>query len=355
MPHDPDSFNRNRFSTEQQASPDQYLSQQNQNRYQRPYQPGSQPLGQQLPSPMSRPEEARPPLQINTNTNEFGVANAPKHYFVTAPPGPAPQLPLPTQPPSKSPRQVPHYSTQPPTQGSSYDSQQGTQSPYRYGARQGTSPSGVSHAIDLHKRSRSPRNGRTLPEDERIEEVDRNDPASQLGTFSKSAGKSPRSGGDSSEQEAPWRIGLPGIGEEDEGKRNTLLEREQERERERAQRGESTITVTNENGNSPPAKPRSKNEEETEKVDPRRSEEDWRRQEQAQLEPKPTVAEKVMGVQLPLQQTAGNAMPKSPVELPGSKAPGDQDSDDEIVMSSTAYPGQEWAPESWAYGGNWDD
>jgi hypothetical protein len=95
--------------------------------------------------------------------------------------------------------------------------------------------------------------------------------------------------------------------------------------------------------------------EETENVDPRKSEEDWRKQEQVQLEPKPTVAEKVMGVQLPLKQTAGNAMPKSPVELPGSKAPGDQDSDDEIVMSSTAYPGQEWAPESWAYGGNWDD
>jgi hypothetical protein len=353
MPHDPDSFNRNRFSTEQQASP---LDEQNQNRSPRPYQPGSQPLGQQLPSPMSRPEEARPPLQINTNTNEFGVGHSPKHHFVTAPPGPAPQLPLPAQPSSKSPRQVPHYSIQPPTQGSSYDSRQGAQSPYRYGARQGTSPSGVSHAIDLHKRSRSPRNGRTLPEDERIEEVDRNDPASQLGTFSKSAGKSPRSGGaDSSEQEAPWRIGLPGNGEEDEGKRNTLLEQEQEREQERAQQGESTTTVTNENGISAPAKPRNKTEEETENVDPRQSKEDWRKQEQAQPEPKPTVAEKVMGVQLSLKQTAGNAMPKSPVELPGSKAPGDQDSDDEIVMSSTAYPGQEWAPENWTYGGNWDD
>jgi hypothetical protein len=44
----------------------------------------------------------------------------------------------------------------------------------------------------------------------------------------------------------------------------------------------------------------------------------------------------------------------SPVELPGSKAPGD-DSDEEIVMSSTAYPGQEWAPEYWGYGGNWED
>jgi hypothetical protein len=365
MPHDPDSFNRNRFSTEQRASLDQYPNEQNQNRHQRPYQPDPQPLGQQLPSPMSRPEEARPPLQINTNTNQFDTGHTAKRHFVTAPPGPAPQLPLPAQSSSGPPPQVSYYSAQHPTQGSPYDSRQGAQSPYRYGARQGTSPSGVSHAIDLHKRSRSPRNGRTLPEDERIEEVDRNDPASQLGTFSKSAGKSPRSGGaDSSEQEAPWRIGLPGNGDEDGDKRNTLLKREQERkqereqelERERAQQGESTTTaVRNENGNSPPAKPRKKSEEETENVDLRKPEEGWRKQEQAQLEPKPTVAEKVMGVQLPLQQTAGNAMPKSPVELPGSKAPGDQDSDDEIVMSSTAYPGQEWAPESWTYGGNWDD
>ena len=368
MPHDPDSFNRDRFSTEQRASLDQYPNEQNQNRHQRPYQPDPQPLGQQLPPPISRPEEARPPLQINTNTNEFGVGHTVKHHFVTAPPGPAPQLPLPAQSSSGPPPQVPYYSAQRPTQGSPYDSRQGAQSPYRYGARQGTSPSGVSHAVDLHKRSRSPRDGRTPPKDERIEEVDRNDPASQLGTFSKSASKSPRSGGaDSSEQEAPWRIGLPGNGDEDEGKRNTLLEREQERkqereqereqelERERAERGESTTTIRNENGNSPPAKPRKKDEEETENVDLRKSEEGRRKQQQAQLEPKPTVAEKVMGVQLPLQHTAGNTMPKSPVELPGSKAPGDQDSDDEIVMSSTAYPGQEWAPESWTYGGNWDD
>jgi hypothetical protein len=376
MPHDPDSFNRDRLSTEQQANPDQYPNEQNPNRHQRPYQPGLQPQGPQLPSAAPRPEEARPPLQINTNTSEFGAGHTAKQPFVTAPPGPAPQLPPPAQSSSEPPRQVPYYSTQRPIQGSPYDLRQGTQSPYRYGARQGASPSGVSHAIDLHKRSRSPRNGRTIPEDERIEEIDRNDPASQLGTFSKSAGKSPRGGGaDSSEQEAPWRIGLPGNGEEDEDKRNTILERvqeqkqerdqprdqprgqelEQEQERERAQQDESYPTIKNENGNSSPAKSGKKNEEETENANPPNSKDDGRKREQAQLEPKPTVAEKVMGVQLPLKQTTGNAMQKSPVELPGSKAPGDHDSDDEIVMSSTAYPGQEWAPESWAYGGNWDD
>lgn len=111
--------------------------------------------------------------------------------------------------------------------------------------------------------------------------------------------------------------------------------------------------------NTPPKTPK---EKEPENVHAPNSEE-WRKQESAQHEP--TIAERVMGVQLargplPLQgsTSAGNAMARSskmsPVELPGSKAPGD-DSDEEIVMSSTAYPGQEWAPEYWGYGGNWED
>jgi hypothetical protein len=38
-----------------------------------------------------------------------------------------------------------------------------------------------------------------------------------------------------------------------------------------------------------------------------------------------------------------------PVELQGSRAPGDDD-DAEFEMCSTAYPGQEWVPE-----GLWDE
>ncbi len=43
-----------------------------------------------------------------------------------------------------------------------------------------------------------------------------------------------------------------------------------------------------------------------------------------------------------------------PAELQGSKANGDAESEDEIVMCSTAYPGQEWMPEVHGYG-HWDD
>jgi hypothetical protein len=358
MPHDPDSFSRGRFSAEQETNPDQYRSQHNQNGYQGPYQPGSQPLSQQLPSQISQPEETRPPLQINTNTNQLGIRSTLNNHFVTAPPGPMPQFPSPSQSSSEPPRQVSYYSNQRPTQESSYESRQGAHSPYGHSNTQVTNQSAASHAIDLHKRSRSPRNGRRLSEDERLEDVNKFDPASQLGTFNKSA--APRSGGaDSSEQEAPWRIGLPNTGEEENKRMNqaALLERE----REQDPQGENNIGKEN----AAPTAGRSEND--TDNVYPRKSEEDWRKQEQVQepAQHEPTIAEKVMGVQLarpplPLQRStsAGNAMAKppkmSPVELPGSRAPGD-DSDDEIVMSSTAYPGQEWAPESWGYGGNWED
>lgn len=43
-------------------------------------------------------------------------------------------------------------------------------------------------------------------------------------------------------------------------------------------------------------------------------------------------------------KSAGGGAASAPVELPGSKPAGDTDSDEEIVMSSTAYPGQEWMP-----------
>ena len=346
MPHDPDSFSQGRFSAEQQTI------QQNQNGYQAPYQPGPQPPGQQLPSQISQQDENRPPLQINTNTDEHGVRRGPNHHFSTAPPGPAPQFPLPSQSSPEPPSQGSYYNNQRGT--SPYESRQGARSPYGHSSTQGSNQSPANHAIDLHKRSRSPRNGRRLSDDEALEEVNQNDPASQLGKFNKSA--APRSGGADSEQEAPWKIGLPSSEEENNRKSHaTLLERE--REPEQATLNETGV------GNESTALVASRNERETETIRPRKSEEEWRKQEKPPHEP--TIAEKVMGVQLartplPLQRStsAQNSMARppmsSPVELPGSKAPGD-DSDEEIIMSSTAYPGQEWAPESWGYGGNWDD
>jgi hypothetical protein len=207
----------------------------------------------------------------------------------------------------------------------------------------------ASHVIDLHKRSRSPRNGRRRSGDEHLEDINRSDPASQLGTFSNITG--PRPGGaDSSGQEAPWRIGLPNS-EEEENKRNSPA----------TSLGPQSAPRTTSEGETTPTKaPR---RAATESVPPRKAEENGPKQGQATHEP--TIAERVMGVQLargplPVQRSmsAGNATArpsqKSPVELPGSRAL-NYDSDEEIVMSSTAYPGQEWAPEYLGYGGNWDD
>ena len=200
--------------------------------------------------------------------------------------------------------------------------------------------------------------------------MNRNDPASQLGTFSNIA--APRSGGaDSSEQEAPWRIGLPNSEEDETKRKSQATVPERPRERERTAAPEETRVSVNKNLTPPVENPEKKNDDddddEVENEYLRKSEEEWRRQEQQH---EPTIAEKVMGVQfarggpsrLPLQRSTSaanaNATTKSskmsPVELPGSRAPGD-DSDDEIVMSSTAYPGQEWAPDNWGYAGNWDD
>lgn len=359
MPHDPESFSRGRLSAEPQNSPEQYRNQHNQDRYQAPYQGGSHPLGQQLPPKVSQPEETRPPLHINTNTNQLGIGRSLNHHFVTAPPGPAPEFP-PSQSLAEPPRQVLYYSNQRPTQESPYESRQGARSPYGYAGTQGTNQSARSHAIDLHKRSRSPRNGRRLSEDEQLEEVNRSDPASQLGTFSKSA--APRSGGaDSSEQEAPWRIGLPYSEEEENKRKSKAILPERQRELTPAP-GETR--GGNGSQNAPPSVDQNE-QRQTGNAYPRRPEGEWRKQEQPPHQP--TVAEKVMGVQLaktaplPLQRStsAGNAMARpsktSPVELPGSKALGDDDDSEEIVMSSTAYPGQEWVPENWGYGGTWDD
>lgn len=299
MPDNPDSFIRGQHPANQQVS-NPYHNQLSTNGLSGSYPSNTQRFMGQQPQQDFEQTQPRPPLHIDTT--EQSTQHSPTHHFMTAPPGPAPQLPFQAQPQST-----------------------------------------VSHVIDLHKRSRSPRNGRKFSADDREGVVDKNDPAAQLGTFSKS--EKPRSGG-SDGQEAPWRIGLPPGSEEEEVKRRSaalLLERNS--------RQENGVGAERENA------------DEEEPLFPRK--EQWQGQQQAH----PTVAEQVMGAQaarapLPVLQrnkNDGNARPwmgsgpnqASPVELPGSRAPGD-DSDDEIVMSSTAYPGQEWMPEMGGYG-QWDE
>ena len=214
------------------------------------------------------------------------------------------------------------------------------------------SPSKTSqmHAMDLHRRSRSPRNGRrgSDPNDAASgnDRLRTDDPASQLGTFrnrSPMASAGGTSGADE-QQEKPWSITLP----------------EEEQERERAKRRSKQLMIerggVGSGGGSPTSPPGA--------TEPARE---------------LTVAEKMMGAQAPVSSSArpplassttggesdsfvhrGGGKEFAVAELPGSKAEG-YESEEEIPMSATAYPGQEWMPWASVAGGpeigygRWDD
>lgn len=177
-------------------------------------------------------------------------------------------------PPSNTPATLPQNA---PTRSSPYETTSPTTtSPYGYGSARGLNSLSLSHTIDLHKRSRSPRGGRRNSD----EDVDiTTNPAYRLGRF-----ESPKERNEG-EQERPWSIGLP-----DGEKINN----------ENKARPPRTSSLAASGSRSMNARPQR-----------------TQRQEQ-------------------------------PAELQGSRVNGDE-SDEDIVMSSTAYPGQEWIPHSMGY------
>lgn len=202
-------------------------------------------------------------------------------------------------------RSVPSQAMSSPQRHSPYADRNSQHSPYGYGSARGLRKDNLSHAIDLHKRSRSPRNGRCDSYDSEGEPIDTQDPASKLGTFRETnrfrcppRGGEPGQGDDG--QEKPWKLDLPGADDAKAGGG------------ERADDG-----LTGGGGGAP---------------------------------------------RIPLGSPARNVNVMPPavpsvvglVELPGSKVPGDAESEEDIVMSSTTYPGQEWMPEMPGYG-HWDD
>lgn len=210
------------------------------------------------------PNRRSQPVPLQDSSSSRGRAPAPEQQPTTNNPS---NLQRPT------PYTVPNRHTSP-------------HSPYGYGSARGLRKEQLSHAIDLHKRSRSPRNGRRESLDSPEEIINAKDPANKLGTFAASKKPAGESGEDDG-QEKPWKLDLP----------------------------------------------RDDNE-------PR------------------TAGEKVVGVggqRVPLGSSAAATNAKVAVELPGSKVKEEEGSDDEpIVMSSTAYPGQEWMPDGYGYG-HWDD
>ena len=271
---------------------------------QQPLQTSWQQQSLQPPLPAStRPRSPQPNLRVDTSPSNKRAETKSATPPLTAPP-----------------TFEQRYANSNPIRQSPYEAAQTPRSPYGYGSARGLTKDTLSHTIDLHKRSRSPRNGRRNSNDDLEEVVAANHPASQLGTFNNSAAPKPGNGG---MQEGPWRIGLPTGNDAARKGRRAAIERQ------------GNQGVTN-------AGARNTGER--------------------------TIADKVMGpsdeATMPLQRSSssGNARTKSaagtkdiflPAELPGSRAPGDE-SDEEIVMSSTAYPGQEWMPEMAGYG-HWED
>ena len=192
-----------------------------------------------------------------------------------------------------------------------------------------------AHVVALHKRSRSPKLGRPLSSEEQRHLApspaggEAHTPVEGLGTFSNKkispVGGIPRPAQD---QEAPYRIDIPGgdLGEEERKRRarQSMIERGGIKDRE-SEAAKATSPTSGQ----------------------------------------PTVAERVMGPQLPAHgakkasltstQQSGNAegSRRFVAELPGSKAEG-YESEEEIPMSATAYPGQ-WQDPVFFGDGRWDD
>lgn len=140
----------------------------------------------------------------------------------------------------------------------------------------GTGTPATKRALDLHKRSRSPKLGRHSSSEDLTQR--NNDPAANLGTFS-SKSRSPQTADDVA-QEKPWAISLPTDADAEENR---------------------------------------------------------------------TASTKV----LQRSESAGNR--GAVAELPGSKADG-YESEEEIVFSATAMPGDQWMPDAMDYAyGRYDD
>ncbi|XHG09440.1 hypothetical protein AWENTII_012496 [Aspergillus wentii] len=166
--------------------------------------------------------------------------------------------------------------------------------------------SGRTYAQDLHLRSRSPKNFPPSPEEKTMSSTDLSDPAYHLGIF-RSNPRTSRLG----DQELPWKITIPGEAEERAAASSSRYggvggDYQYGLDMSRPHRG------------SAPAMPM------------------------------PLVTEDVVSSSNHPHRGQGRAINsvRSPVELPAD------DSSEEIVMSSTAYPGQEWRPlglSEWQY------
>ncbi|KAA8645860.1 hypothetical protein EYZ11_006567 [Aspergillus tanneri] len=190
-----------------------------------------------------------------------------------------------------------------------------------------------SYAQDLHLRSRSPKAFAPRPHERHIPSTNPHDPAVHLGTF-RSNPRTSRIG----DQERPWKLTIPGAEDDDAGETLLWLARGRSQPELRSQsRSQSELQLQprtyrdHDLGSRPPTY------EEDQALYPRRS---VRPVEKSGLNPGEG---SMAGSGGHPSRGLARALNRNdmPVELP---VRGEDESSEEIVMSSTAYPGQEWRP-----------
>ena len=302
------------------------------------YPPQSQPQNLQPPAGLHgpgvymNPNQSRPSdLRIDTSNQNRGQYNTP----ATAP--------AQVRAPSSTSFAPAPYNPNPSPNATTTTTTTGPVSPPARTAQLVTKPQPQAHVIDLHKRSRSPRLGRNASDD-----LDANEPNVLLGTFSNKnispVGGVRRSDND---QERPFAVTLPPGFDDHESSRHG---KHNVRERVSAgtARNDTPVSVGSSSGRGSGSNARSTTSPSSQA------------KSAGYLDRNVSVLQGYNDMPASPSARPGEAVRRDKTtpagviaELPGSKAEG-YESEEEIPMSATAYPGQEWMP-VFVGDGRWDD
>ncbi|KAL6233990.1 hypothetical protein BDW75DRAFT_231540 [Aspergillus navahoensis] len=185
-----------------------------------------------------------------------------------------------------------------------------------------------TYAEDLHLRSRSPKAFAPRPEERNLPKHDPTDPAFNLGAFRSSNPRTSRIG----DQELPWKITIPGS-DDDEPATDTLVSWRHETEGVLSGTGTRLPTYQEDEEEHGPSQYQPQDEKQGPPIP----------HPPTAFEPTPPQAQpNTTSCDHPHRSGARTInVFNSPVELPVRT---DDNSSEEIMMSSTAYPGQEWRP-----------